>query len=131
MSEYNSIFEGKNPEYISLVFPSLPNEDQKTRMNNLWSLIRGSNPSLDSTLQNLDANPLVISTALRKAFTRLDDEIVNAPIRIFENQGNKSSGKILDANHLNPQQMKSLQALLPAMSGSCALLACFNTARRS
>ena len=132
--EFDAVLAGKSLEYASLVDPNpksaAAGEDPKGRMDKLWSLIRPSDGTSTSVLKDLDANPQVIQAAIVNAFKRLDHEIVNAPIRLLEKHGVPNE-KLTDVQHLTPSQMTSLQTLLPAMSGSCALLTCIDTARNT
>ncbi|KAF9057930.1 phophatase 2C family protein [Panaeolus papilionaceus] len=75
----------------------------------------------------LDADPKRVSTAIQDAFTNLDNELLETPLRIL-------------ANNISPEQWKEkvipdlskhplgLTSMLPAISGSCALVAVFDTA---
>ncbi|QRW02300.1 protein phosphatase 2C [Ceratobasidium sp. AG-Ba] len=69
-------------------------------------------------------DPKYVQLAIQTAFANLDSEIVNAPIRVLE---------MLQANagSLKPWEHPMAEAsMLPALSGSCALLAVLDTARR-
>ncbi|KAJ7573051.1 hypothetical protein C8J56DRAFT_1174081 [Mycena floridula] len=76
-----------------------------------------------------DADPTQMSLAIRKAFENLDSEILKAPLCVLaENMDAESRkpNKILDIS----QNPLALQTMLPAISGSCDLLAVFDTAHR-
>ncbi|KAG9123634.1 hypothetical protein FRC07_014430 [Ceratobasidium sp. 392] len=70
------------------------------------------------------ADPKYVQLAIQTAFANLDSEIVNAPIRVLEMLQAK-------AGSIKPWEHPMAQAsMLPALSGSCALLAILDTARR-
>ncbi|CAE6533777.1 unnamed protein product [Rhizoctonia solani] len=68
-------------------------------------------------------DPKYVQLAIQTAFANLDSEIVNAPSRILEMLQSKSDMKPWE----HPMAAASL---LPALSGSCALLAVLDTSRR-
>ncbi|CAE6393531.1 unnamed protein product [Rhizoctonia solani] len=68
-------------------------------------------------------DPKYVQLAIQTAFANLDSEIVNAPSRILEMLQSKSDMKPWD----HPMAAASM---LPALSGSCALLAVLDTGRR-
>ncbi|KAJ7592748.1 hypothetical protein C8J56DRAFT_929370 [Mycena floridula] len=67
-----------------------------------------------------DADPTQMSLAIRKAFENLDPEILKAPLRVLAENIDAESRKL----------NKIPDTMLPAISGSCALLAVFDTAHR-
>ncbi|KAG8736214.1 hypothetical protein FRC10_009563 [Ceratobasidium sp. 414] len=69
-------------------------------------------------------DPKYVQLAIQTAFANLDSEIVNAPIRVLEMLQAK-------AGSIKPWEHPMAEAsMLPALSGSCALLALIDTARR-
>lgn len=111
-------------------------------MQKVWELIGGT-PGGDASEQNprsqdLSGNPAVVAAALKTAFLKLDHDIVTAPINLLrereaaERKRKGTSSTTVDgkevANSLT-MTSQSLQTLLPAWAGSCALLAYLDTAR--
>ncbi|KAG9049523.1 hypothetical protein FS837_010003 [Tulasnella sp. UAMH 9824] len=83
-----------------------------------------SHPTETSALYPFHSDPKYVSTAIETAFANLDSQIVNAPIKAVDalTQGNKD----MKASDLDPKSLEyqlTVSALLPALSGSCALLA--------
>jgi pyruvate dehydrogenase phosphatase len=77
------------------------------------------------TTYEFDADPVYVSAALRAAFSKLDSRIINAPINLLshlEAQGDSESKYY--------EHPMAKDVLLPAISGSCALLAMLDTSRR-
>ncbi|KAF8915312.1 phosphatase 2C-like domain-containing protein [Mucidula mucida] len=74
-----------------------------------------------------DANPVSVANAIQLAFTNLDRELINAPIRIFASNIDEKSrdSKIVPDLSQHPLALKTMQ---PAVSGSCALMTMFDTA---
>lgn len=71
-----------------------------------------------------DADPTYVSAAIKSAFSIIDAQIIDAPIgHLSRLQSQKSE----IAPHEDPM---SAPLMLPAMSGSCALLALLDTSRR-
>ncbi|CAH7683169.1 hypothetical protein PPACK8108_LOCUS16534 [Phakopsora pachyrhizi] len=77
----------------------------------------------------LDQDDDLVKLAIQNAFIRLDQEIVSrGPIEMlktYEAQIKSGDGKPLPRSYgseLTPRQTESLQALLPSLSGSCALV---------
>ncbi|KEI41908.1 uncharacterized protein L969DRAFT_100456 [Mixia osmundae IAM 14324] len=132
--ELNAVFAGEE-EYAKVRLASLASSssiasdgskgnDEKGKMDRVWSFVTGSNSKTAQDtfqLDELDSDPNVTKEALRNAFRRLDSDIVNAPIKLLESTSGK--GKLNTT-----AQAEALQTLLPALSGSCALLAFVDTA---
>lgn len=79
----------------------------------LWSTVRASSP--------LDADPNYFSLAIQSAFTRLDSELTNAPLRLLASELEKAGldpAKIDKSNipDLSEHPM-ALQTIQPALSG--------------
>lgn len=91
-------------------------------------------PSGNYVLKDLDADEGIVTSALRNGFRALDADIVLSPIRLLERQGLFSSRSgVVGASgpgNVSEAQANALQTLLPAMSGSCALLAFVDAARQ-
>ncbi|KAJ8503169.1 hypothetical protein ONZ45_g11096 [Pleurotus djamor] len=77
-----------------------------------------------------DADPQAVSTVIQTAFTKLDNELVNAPLRVLANNMSSEAWKTKAIPDLS-QHPLALQTMLPAVSGSCALLALFDTAHKN
>ncbi|KAF9506120.1 hypothetical protein BS47DRAFT_1429948 [Hydnum rufescens UP504] len=72
-----------------------------------------------------DADPTYVELAIKTAFAKLDSHIVNAPIQLLERIK-------ADQSDTKPYEHPMASAvMLPSMSGSCALLAMLDTARRN
>ncbi|KAJ7584286.1 hypothetical protein C8J56DRAFT_789898 [Mycena floridula] len=81
-----------------------------------------------------DADPTQMSLTIQEAFENLDSEILKAPLRVLAGNMDAESRQLnqipdVSQNPLALQTMP-LQTMLPAISGSCALLAVFDTTRR-
>ncbi|KAF8969426.1 phosphatase 2C-like domain-containing protein [Flammula alnicola] len=77
----------------------------------------------------LDADPIRVSQAIENAFTNLDNELLQAPLRVLANSMNAEAWKTKTIPDLS-QHPLALTTMLPAVSGSCALMAIFDTAHR-
>ncbi|KAJ7682555.1 phosphatase 2C-like domain-containing protein [Mycena polygramma] len=76
-----------------------------------------------------DADPVRVARAIQAAFTSLDAELISAPVRVLAAALEKdSSGTEIPDLSKHPL---ALPSMLPAMSGSCALLALLDTANRN
>ncbi|KAJ6490340.1 phosphatase 2C-like domain-containing protein [Mycena vitilis] len=76
-----------------------------------------------------DADPVRVARAIQTAFTSLDAELISAPVRVLAAALEKdSSGTEIPDLSKHPL---ALPSMLPAMSGSCALLALLDTANRN
>ncbi|KAG2060156.1 protein serine/threonine phosphatase 2C [Suillus hirtellus] len=74
-------------------------------------------------------NPERISLAIRNAFTKLDQELINAPLSVLAANLDAESIKKNILPDLSKHPL-ALQTMLPAVSGSCALMAVFDTTHR-
>ncbi|TFK68201.1 protein serine/threonine phosphatase 2C [Pluteus cervinus] len=80
--------------------------------------------------QNLaGSDTMAVTVAIQNAFAKLDNELINAPLRVLANNIDEESRKSKIIPDLS-QHPLSLTAMLPAVSGSCALMALFDTANR-
>ncbi|CBQ70697.1 related to PTC5-putative 2C protein phosphatase (PP2Cs) [Sporisorium reilianum SRZ2] len=126
----------------------------------LWRAIVGGGPATPSTTGSstgLDGDPEVVKRAIAKAFRGLDKEIVNTPVELLKEYelslastssssvspergaaGNTRSLSSL-AHTIFPSsinatftatQKSAYESILPAMSGSCALLTYIDSARQ-
>ncbi|KAI5120692.1 hypothetical protein M0805_006980 [Coniferiporia weirii] len=76
-----------------------------------------------------DASPAYVSLAIQTAFAMVDAEIVGAPLRLIAEHLAQSKSKSNDPIDLSQHPM-ALPSMLPALSGSCAILALLDTAHR-
>ncbi|KAH7930669.1 protein serine/threonine phosphatase 2C [Leucogyrophana mollusca] len=74
-------------------------------------------------------NPQAVSLAIQKAFTKLDQELLNAPLAVLAANLDDATLKKNVLPDLSKHPM-ALPTMLPAVSGSCALMAVFDTAHR-
>ncbi|KAH0839830.1 phosphatase 2C-like domain-containing protein [Lanmaoa asiatica] len=109
----------------------------------LSSLIHGSSGSMLS--KPAVQNTQTISFAIQSAFTKLDEELINAPLKVLANNIDKESLKKKIVPDLSEHPL-ALPMMLPAVSGmltlfinlivfkptsgSCALMTVFDTAQR-
>ncbi|KAG6830331.1 hypothetical protein H0H92_001266 [Tricholoma furcatifolium] len=96
-------------------------------MQRLYSLM-GSSPSQTPQVV-LDPHPQRMSRAIENAFTKLDTELINAPIQILANNLDAEARMKNVVPDLS-QHALALPTMLPAISGSCALMALFDTAHK-
>jgi len=112
---------------------SNPTDETKGTPGALASVSRlimgGTHKPISSTRTTKNTDPKYVSNAIVEAFERLDTELINAPLRILANSLDEESKKdktIPDLSH-HPLALTSMH---PAVSGSCALMAIFDTANR-
>ncbi|KAJ3533086.1 hypothetical protein NMY22_g7478 [Coprinellus aureogranulatus] len=98
--------------------------------NSLW----GSSPTAAQSPAQAhatpDADPKRVSGAIEEAFVELDQEILNAPLRVLAanvDEETRKKGIIPDLSK-HPLALKTMH---PAISGSCALMAVFDTVHRN
>lgn len=107
--------------------PHLPPVPPTKQPSSIWSLF-SSSPSVKPELDLYDP---VIQQAIKRAFERMDSDIVNAPMRLLDKL--EKEGKLnkpgIKEGALGVEQSEALQTLLPALSGSCALLAFLDAGR--
>ncbi|KDQ64360.1 hypothetical protein JAAARDRAFT_144975 [Jaapia argillacea MUCL 33604] len=89
-----------------------------------WKTLLGAT---SKTPGPIDANPKYVSLAIQKAFLNLDSEIINAPLRLLASHIDKETKELPDLS----QHPMALASMLPAMSGSCALVALLDTAHKN
>ncbi|KAF8897821.1 phosphatase 2C-like domain-containing protein [Infundibulicybe gibba] len=76
------------------------------------------------------SDPQRVSTAIQDAFTKLDNELISAPLRVLASNIDEEARKNKVLPDLS-QHPLALTTMLPAVSGSCALMAIFDTAHRN
>ncbi|KAJ3501411.1 hypothetical protein NLJ89_g9349 [Agrocybe chaxingu] len=91
-------------------------------LNRVKSLLWSTSPQAP-----LDADPARVSQAIEQAFTKLDTELLSTPLRVLANSMSQENWKTKSIPDLS-QHPLGLTSMLPAISGSCALLAVFDTA---
>ncbi|TKY89217.1 hypothetical protein EX895_001748 [Sporisorium graminicola] len=125
----------------------------------LWRALVGGGPAASSTTgssSGLDGDPEVVKRAIAKAFRGLDKEIVNTPVELLKEyelslastssssvspEGGAGNTRSLSslAHSIFPSsinatftatQKSAYESILPAMSGSCALLTYIDSARQ-
>jgi len=103
-------------------------------MEKIWNIVTWNNQHKRTVIDDLDADDDMVHLAIQNAFLKLDNHIVGRPLQMlaaYEAQrksGDKGIPKAYGAD-VTPQQTASLQTLLPALSGSCALMAYIDTLR--
>lgn len=85
----------------------------------LWSLLWPTHPQ--SATYPLDADPHRVSLAIQDAFTKLDAELIQTPIRILANSLDKESLEMKRIPDLSKHPL-ALTSMLPAASGTVSLL---------
>lgn len=125
--ELNNVFHGTE-EYQSLRLGTMTDQtnmvDESAKLGLFARLLKAGGITRDNAGQlkfaDLDADPSIVAYAIKKAFTKLDDDICQAPVNeLVKLKG--LQGK--------PVPEESTAKLLPALSGSCALLSYIDTAR--
>ncbi|KAL8279307.1 hypothetical protein RQP46_008344 [Phenoliferia psychrophenolica] len=109
--------------------PSAPPTKSSTS-SSFWSLLGAS--SATKGTPELDLVDPIVQAAIMNGFDRMDEEIVNAPVRLLEKM--QKEGKVAKpvkelGGGMSPEQTEALTTLLPALSGSCALLAFLDAGR--
>lgn len=101
----------------------------------IWSLFGGgggSGASKGPQLE-LDTHDPILHAAIKNAFEKMDHEIISAPVRLLEKA--QKEGKLQQlssskqAGGFGIEHSEALNTLLPALSGSCALLAFLDAGR--
>ncbi|KAF8640046.1 hypothetical protein AX17_001288 [Amanita inopinata Kibby_2008] len=88
----------------------------------IWSPPSSSSPIIPS--------PQRVSLAIQDAFTKLDTELLNAPLHLLANNIDQESQKNKVVPDLS-QHPLALSYMLPAISGSCAIMAVFDSSNRN
>ncbi|KAF4601197.1 hypothetical protein EYR38_005847 [Pleurotus pulmonarius] len=110
---------------LSSLIPKPKTSTQSSYLRSIWPTSSPTTPAISS-----DSNPSVVSEAIQNAFKKLDSELINAPLRVLANNMDGQSFKDKKIPDLSQHPM-ALQTMLPAISGSCALMALFDTAHRN
>ncbi|KZT05666.1 protein serine/threonine phosphatase 2C [Laetiporus sulphureus 93-53] len=98
-------------------------------LQTLKALLYPTSSSISAQIP-LDSDPELVKRAIQDAFVNLDTELVTAPLRILSQYVDKKSlkkGAIPDLSS-HPMAIASMQ---PAISGSCAIMALFDTAHEN
>ncbi|GAA6064354.1 hypothetical protein JCM10212_001835 [Sporobolomyces blumeae] len=103
----------------------------------IWSLLSGGGSSSSTSRKNpnleLDTHDPILHQAIKNAFSKLDHEIVSAPVRLLEKVQKEGKLERLSNAKLDGgfgiEHGEALSTLLPALSGSCALLAFLDAGR--
>ncbi|GAA5895174.1 type 2C protein phosphatase PTC5 [Sporobolomyces salmoneus] len=128
--ELDAVFRSTSP-YTDLLPDSQPSSSSSKP--SIWSLFGGGSSSSKLPQLELDTHDPILHSAIKNAFLKLDHEVISAPVRLLEKA--QKEGKL---SQLNPsksaggfgiEHSEALNALLPALSGSCALLAFLDTGR--
>ncbi|KAF8759675.1 Protein serine threonine phosphatase 2C [Rhizoctonia solani] len=99
-------------------------KSQESYLTTAWSYFQALVPFSRRFSSHVPSeDPKYIQLAIQTAFANLDSEIINAPSRILEMLESKADMKPWE----HPMAAASM---LPALSGSCALLAVLDTGRR-
>ncbi|KAM0792987.1 hypothetical protein ACM66B_002741 [Microbotryomycetes sp. NB124-2] len=96
--------------------------------SSFWSLFSSQPPPKP----DLDLYDPILQKAIKNAFVRMDNDIKMTPIRMMEKlkkEGRLTGKPSPDKGEMNVAQNEGMQALLPALSGSCALLAFLDAGR--
>lgn len=121
-SELDLVFRGAAP-YAGLSPDPIPTAASYSR--GFWPFT--SPRKLTAEPSGLDAHDPIIQAALKNAFAKLDGEIVQAPVRLLEQRGTRAAARPKGA--MGAEENEALNTLLPALSGSCALLAFLDAGR--
>ncbi|KAF8165562.1 phosphatase 2C-like domain-containing protein [Crassisporium funariophilum] len=114
---------------VALELSALLADPKSAPQNGMLQRIKSLLWSTSSVTATPDADPARVSLAIQDAFTKLDKELIEAPLRILANNLEKAAWKSKTIPDLS-QHPLALTAMLPAISGSCALMAVFDTAHR-
>ncbi|GAA5998039.1 type 2C protein phosphatase PTC5 [Rhodotorula paludigena] len=123
--ELDLVFRGADP-YLSLLSPSPSKPSSSSSIFSLFS----SSPSPHKP--QLDQHDPIMQQAIKNAFTKMDHEIVSAPVRLLdklEKEGKLPSMAATKSGGFGVEHSEALNTLLPALSGSCALLAFLDAGR--
>ncbi|KAK2466049.1 hypothetical protein APHAL10511_001691 [Amanita phalloides] len=82
-----------------------------------------------SSQSSIMLSPERVTSSLQNAFTKLDTELLNAPLRVLANNIDQESRKNKAIPDLSKHPL-ALSTMLPSLSGSCAIMALFDTANR-
>ncbi|KAG8960380.1 hypothetical protein FRC03_006577 [Tulasnella sp. 419] len=100
--------------------------------SSIWSYLKSFVTTSNSASATMDikypydSDPKYVSTAIQTAFANLDSNIINTPIRLLDELS--KSKQALDPK--SQEFQLAVTSLLPALSGSCALLTMIDTAHK-
>ncbi|GAA6007907.1 hypothetical protein JCM11491_006533 [Sporobolomyces phaffii] len=128
--ELDAVFRS-TPTYADL----LPDAQPATSSSkpSIWSLFGGGSSKPSGPQLELDTHDPILHAAIKNAFNNLDHEIINAPVRLLDKA--QKEGKLQQlssskqAGGFGIEHSEALNTLLPALSGSCALLAFLDAGR--
>ena len=123
--ELDLVFRSSIP-YSSLLASVAPNTVAPSS-GGFWSLF-GSSPAKGVELDLFDP---ILQTAIKNSFAKLDAEIVQAPVRLLEKLEREGKARRPGKGEggMSTEETAALNTLLPALSGSCALLAFLDAGR--
>ncbi|PSR93760.1 hypothetical protein PHLCEN_2v4655 [Hermanssonia centrifuga] len=116
---------------VALELALLINEPQSiapkpSRLEKLKSLLRLTKPAPIMS----EADPKLTALAIERAFVNLDSEIVDSPLRVLAESMARDGAEKKLIPDLSQHPM-AIASMSPAMSGSCALMALFDTAHQN
>ncbi|TFY58366.1 hypothetical protein EVJ58_g6469 [Rhodofomes roseus] len=100
---------------------------KSSTLESLKTMIYPTSPGLSAPA---DSDPQKVAHAIQSTFVNLDWEITNAPLRVLTENIDKlaiASQQIPDLS----QHPMALATMQPALSGSCAIMALFDTAHQN
>ncbi|BGP37405.1 hypothetical protein JCM10449v2_001311 [Rhodotorula kratochvilovae] len=119
--ELDLVFRAADP-YLSLASPSATPSNKPS----IWSLFSSTPPP---PKPQLDKHDPIMQEAIKNAFDKMDQEIVSAPVRLLEKLQKEGKLPTARGGAMGIEQSEALSTLLPALSGSCALLAFLDAGR--
>lgn len=121
--ELDLVFRASDP-YLSLASP--PSTRSSSNKPSIWSLFSSTPPA---PKPQLDKHDPIMQAAIKNAFSKMDQEIVSAPVRLLEKLQREGKLPTAKGGDMGIEQSEALSTLLPALSGSCALLAFLDAGR--
>lgn len=126
--------------------------DPRGNLEKVWHLLKNGKTEdsqnhsgqWDAVPEDLDADPSIVAAAVKKGFLRLDNEIVHNPLKtLLELEVRRAALNAVKDGKVDPEKAKEVQRMgfdtqekgrllegfLPALSGSCGLVAFLDTAR--
>lgn len=110
------LIKGVALELSALTTESNP-RPQSGLIGRLQSLLWSTRPQ---SVNSLDSDPHRVSLAIQDAFTKLDTELIETPIRILANSLDEESRKMKKIPDLSKHAL-ALTSMLPAVSGTVSL----------
>ncbi|GAA5959133.1 hypothetical protein JCM3765_006352 [Sporobolomyces pararoseus] len=131
--ELDAVFRSTSPYTDLLPNNSSSQNSTSSSKPSIWSLFGGGSSSQTKRPDlELDTHDPILHQAIKTAFEKLDQEIIQAPVRLLDKiqkEGKLPELKNKSQGHFGIEQSEALNKLLPALSGSCALLAFLDTGR--